>query len=589
MISLSAYFLDHERPELDRTEFTHPQVSGSLRAARGHAGRMHGFEGNFHWSSAVQALSILLLETKAWALLAPGEKEALPLPLLAGGKSSPAASLDYAISKQPSWLLDMFGTDSKGTTICRRLLQRSNPERRRPGPVMISVNIKTLPPEALHIFTNEQEVTEPNKLLALAEAIASTWEEPAPTEQQAEEPRTAQNRFHELFVLPGEKQRRGQQWHLPLIEEHLNQRRAEARRPKPFESDEWLHCAKELLKQDITRSLRATDIFSEAGIKRLMSSINNNPSFTRIAGKKPFTPLHFETFRKGLSRLGIAEHESLVRDQLCRPEPINFLSALVPGSSLALYTFLRFVKGYNFCLNCNYRSSIDLVKGIIEGGVIMQPDVIIASPAAAAMLLRSKAAEEFEPLMFMPARLHAVIAPGKLAKGAKRPYQGRYLVCDHGHTDCAFYFESLLRAGLVDAGIEEVEHVGYEEAFSALREGRRDVRISTSLEYFRLIEWFHPFSVLETSRLEMSGMETVLFVHRSLAADGMRTRYLETAIRDAWLDLAEDASALDLALSIVLEDRELLKVMKRRCGLYGKVLDLYEKRPPARPLAVVGE
>ena len=84
-------------------------------------------------------------------------------------------------------------------------------------------------------------------------------------------------------------------------------------------------------------------------------------------------------------------------------------------------------------------------------------------------------------------------------------------------------------------------------------------------------------------------METVLFVHRSLAADGMRTRYLETAIRDAWLDLAEDASALDLALSIVLEDRELLKVMKRRCGLYGKVLDLYEKRPPARPLAVVGE
>ena len=82
MISLSAYFLDHERPELDRTEFTHPQVSGSLRAARGHAGRMHGFEGNFHWSSAVQALSILLLETKAWALLAPGEKEALPLPLV---------------------------------------------------------------------------------------------------------------------------------------------------------------------------------------------------------------------------------------------------------------------------------------------------------------------------------------------------------------------------------------------------------------------------------------------------------------------------------------------------------------------------
>lgn len=280
----------------------------------------------------------------------------------------------------------------------------------------------------------------------------------------------------------------------------------------------------------------------------------------------------------GIMRLGIAEHESLIRSALCRSEPVNIIAAPRPTAAEGIYLYLRYLRGYNLSLNCHYRSTTDLITGLIEDKMAVRPDVLVASPAGAAMLLGSQAAEEFIPLMFMAARPHAVILPGDRPKIPANPYDGHFLICDHGHSGCAFYFESLIRSGMIHPERITVEHVGLEQGLQALREQRDDCRLSTSLDPWRLLQWFHPFTPLETSRIEMSGMESVIFVHSSFAAEQDRAKRLEIAIRDAWLDLEDDTGALDIVLDLILEDREFLKLIKRSAGLFGAATEYYRTK-----------
>jgi hypothetical protein len=95
------------------------------------------------------------------------------LPLLEGGKHSLAASLDYALNKQPEWLFDMFGSDQAGNTYLRKLLLRSNSGRRRRGPVSLSINEENLHPGSIRVYVEGVLVQDEDKLQRLAWAIAS--------------------------------------------------------------------------------------------------------------------------------------------------------------------------------------------------------------------------------------------------------------------------------------------------------------------------------------------------------------------------------------------------------------------------------
>lgn len=69
-----------------------------------------------------------------------------------GDKDSLAASLDYALSKQPAWLNDMFGIGAAGDARLRDLIARTNSGRIRPGPVTLSLNSANIGPECIEIF-----------------------------------------------------------------------------------------------------------------------------------------------------------------------------------------------------------------------------------------------------------------------------------------------------------------------------------------------------------------------------------------------------------------------------------------------------
>ena len=108
--------------------------------------------GTFQWTSAVRGLCILFARAK----MASISGEEITAGHIVGLRASLAASLDYAITKQPVWIRDMFGTDALGGALAQRLISRTNPNRKRPGPVILGLNERALAAADVSITWNGQ-------------------------------------------------------------------------------------------------------------------------------------------------------------------------------------------------------------------------------------------------------------------------------------------------------------------------------------------------------------------------------------------------------------------------------------------------
>lgn len=131
-----------ESGELTEVIFQEGETSAARASVRGKTGGVFRTAGSFQWTSAVKALALVMVKTSFQPLNGT----------IKGDTGSLAASLDYAISKQPLWLGEMFGSDKHGICLVRRIILRTNPERKRPGPVTLGVNQTYLPVDAVRIF-----------------------------------------------------------------------------------------------------------------------------------------------------------------------------------------------------------------------------------------------------------------------------------------------------------------------------------------------------------------------------------------------------------------------------------------------------
>ena len=162
MDSLKLHFVGSDEPSLFKTEF----CSGEVRASsvRGKTSGAFSGQGTFHWSSAVRAMSILALKT---ALAARG---AVCDPMIVGERGSLAASLDYAISKETHWLIDMFGTDGRNP-LFRKVFSRTNSGRKRAGPVAVSFTKRLSAESAIDIRLNSNQQNDIAQLQMLLQQI----------------------------------------------------------------------------------------------------------------------------------------------------------------------------------------------------------------------------------------------------------------------------------------------------------------------------------------------------------------------------------------------------------------------------------
>lgn len=130
MTRLCLFFSGGRRPKLYRTEFWIGDEC--FVTVRGASSDASGKIGAFQWTKGVRALSLLAVITT----LAKYDRTIAPR--LEGARSSPAAWLDGVLSKEPVWIIHMFGKHVGGAPAVRRLFARSNPGGKRPGAVAVS-------------------------------------------------------------------------------------------------------------------------------------------------------------------------------------------------------------------------------------------------------------------------------------------------------------------------------------------------------------------------------------------------------------------------------------------------------------------
>lgn len=175
MARFELWFTIDSRVSLDKTSFSHPLLEGEQRALRGKTAGVYPNYSTFQWTAAVRAMAIMAVRAAAQAAASNRDVQS-ESPILQGGAGSAAASLDYCLGKLPLWLLDMFGVDRNGNALSKRIFTRSNPERRRPGPVAISINHHALAYHFIEIYINNEHV-EGAALFALANRLAAEFDQ----------------------------------------------------------------------------------------------------------------------------------------------------------------------------------------------------------------------------------------------------------------------------------------------------------------------------------------------------------------------------------------------------------------------------
>jgi len=159
------HFEGVSRIELVKSEVRIAGVARTLTCIRGKTAGAYITCGSFQWTSGVRGVCAAFIRF----ILSEGS-DVVDFCLI-GGKSSLAASLDYAISKGPAWLGEMFGCGIGGAQLARRIFKITNPNRKRPGPVAISVNKNVVLADQVKVYWEGKLVTDSAQMYSMLVGI----------------------------------------------------------------------------------------------------------------------------------------------------------------------------------------------------------------------------------------------------------------------------------------------------------------------------------------------------------------------------------------------------------------------------------
>jgi hypothetical protein len=167
---LELHFAGHSDVELVESHFTGNVLRSPSVVVRGKTSGAFRGAGTFQWTAGVRAFCILCVKS----VLQRADHTASDGACISGFKGSLAASLDYAISKKPIWFAELCGLESNGQPFARRLMVRTNPERKRPGPVTVALSEKVLDASKIRISWNGRIVDTAQSLQQLLDKIQRT-------------------------------------------------------------------------------------------------------------------------------------------------------------------------------------------------------------------------------------------------------------------------------------------------------------------------------------------------------------------------------------------------------------------------------
>ena len=167
--SVNLEFFDSESgPQLVKSTFYNHSQKRECVSIRGKTSGAYRRCGTFQWTTAVRAIAIMFLKAKLHEMAISVD------PRLIGVQDSLASSLDYALSKETNWIGEMFGYESNARATARRLFKVTNPNRKRPGPVVIAINDNLLTAKNITILSNSLEITRSELLSEMIDSISGT-------------------------------------------------------------------------------------------------------------------------------------------------------------------------------------------------------------------------------------------------------------------------------------------------------------------------------------------------------------------------------------------------------------------------------
>jgi hypothetical protein len=478
---------------LDRSSFWHPLLEKPLVAQRGTT-TPRG-TGTFAWSRAVQALSLLCVQS-----VLTNVEERPPNPLI-GDAGTLAASLDSAISKQPSWVYQIFGADTEGTSLLRRLVSRVNPERKRPGAVEIS--IKSELTRATEIVVNGRICSAAEELRSLASLL---FDQGPP----------------QVLTFP------------------------------PVMSPSSLHTYQALLEEirrEVHFGLHDTATFSTASIKNLLTRLTHYAPFQTIGGHASHLVGDLELQLSDSARLGLGVQDSWITKQLSRSTPIRLLCGVGAVTSLCIFRYLTIIKGYNLEISHNFSSSQDIVHTLRVQGDDEPVDGVIMALCCSVRLCQGQSS--FSPLAMMPVTTHAQLSRGSGIE--------RYLFLTDETTGSHFHLEDDVPSLKYRPKIESLPFAGLVDVLA----DHGDARAILFWPYYLFANNRNDW-VMDPNFRRVPDYELVtLCVGKRISRDPKLSLALNVAIRDAWLTLRSNAEMREHMIQELLRDERFLSAFSR--------------------------
>ena len=558
MCTIQLFFNGGDNPQLQQTRFNHSLLDEERVAYRGKTNGAYQTQNTFLWSIGVQALSILFILTCARQKeersdLSEGARAIFSDGIFGNGISgdgaTPAASLDYALSRQPNWLIDMFGSDSQGVCLARRIILRSNPERKRPGPVTLCVNLKALPVENIEIYIDGAIVTD----TSILEELAARIESPGVV------------RPSRIHVVRSEEDTK---WQIAKTKLENLESDLIPDMPRPFHLKVWRDYFQGILAEHVTTVLHRTDIFSKSSMGKLVREIKEDPLFIRIVGKKSQAYSEIDVDLTNVNCLGFVENEKEQKKQLCSDKPIRCAYSIFFTPTAAIFLYLQNIKGYNFVSSYQHLDTVELANGIIQGSYTEPPDLCVLSIGGAAALMKSKASKTYRPLMMMPRIYHQIIRNKNQESSASRNGRQRFLFVKERQGSQSFYFDRLLRNGIVKERDIVTENCEIDRSIVFFKESNSEVSLINSFPAINLNILLNNCEIVPENKYPGADIATVLFAHESLFRDKSKVRSIVIAIRDAWLELMEGGNALNQVTTEMVNDKLFMTFLKRGNGLH---------------------
>lgn len=543
MRKISLEFSGSRAPELFRISFSHPQLNEEILAVRGKTGGAYSSNRTFQWTPAVKALSILLLKS-AQAKHRLKENSKNIWPLLEGSTSTPASSLDYALSKEPAWLIDVFGHDALGKPLLRKLFTRTNPDRKRPGPTAVSLNNTHWRETIFEVRHRGEKIRTPDGLQYLAETIENNWQS---------------YKRNSTAVLKKEK--------------------SEPRNDLPLKER-----FREILLCEVSGALDFSYIFSETQSKTTIETITSEESFRKVSGNARSLLHQVDVELVQSTPFGIPRDNSEREESLLYETPLRVAIPSPMPASVALFYYLKYVKGYPLEINTEDPHAVQIARKLVCGNYAPTPDICCIGTAPAATLIAQSSAHEFEPAMLLPRVSQRIVAAGRCSNDFSSLNHGEYLLIRDDPSIPSFIYDELSRNGHLKKNKTKQSHMEPDQVLERLRKGNPDDKAILFFPHYHFNDWFNDCSFIPDPRQRPNSQECILFLHRSLYSDKNKVRQLDIAIRKAWLELKTNHQALRQIVHKMVESPVYLKHLLHHGGLENLSLPLTSESPGEIPL-----